>query len=145
AAGRLQSQISFTAVSGTTYSIAVDGYGGASGAVTLNWKLASAGSTSNDMFSSAAALTGSSGTWTGSNASATKETGEPNHAGNACGHSIWFSWTAAAGGATTFKTAGSSFDTLLAVYTVTAVGALTQVAANDDADGTLQSRVAFTA
>src|SRR5439155_1348443 len=112
AAGRLQSQISFTAVSGTTYSIAVDGYGGASGAVTLTWKLASAGSTSNDMFSSAAALTGSSGTWTGSNASATKEAGEPNHAGNAGGHSIWFSWTAPAGGATTFKTAGSSFDTL---------------------------------
>jgi hypothetical protein len=97
------------------------------------------------MFSAAAALTGSSGSWTGSTTGATKEAGEPSHAGNAGGHSVWFTWTAAAGGATTFKTAGSSFDTLLAVYTGSAVSALTAVASNDDADGTLQSRVSFTA
>ena len=140
-----QSRVTFTAVSGTTYSIAVDGYGGATGNVTLNWSLGSSASPANDMFASAAGLTGASGTRTGSNTGATKEPGEPNHAGNAGGHSVWFSWTAPAGGATTFKTAGSSFDTLLAVYTGSALSALTQAAANDDADGTLQSRVAFTA
>ena len=94
---------------------------------------------------SAQAITGASGTVNGSNVSATKEAGEPNHAGNAGGHSIWFTWVPQAGGATTVKTAGSSFDTLLAVYTGSAVGALSQVAANDDADGALQSRVGFTA
>jgi hypothetical protein len=33
----VQSRVSFTAVGGTTYRIAVDGYGGASGAVSLGW------------------------------------------------------------------------------------------------------------
>jgi hypothetical protein len=145
-ASGVQSRVTFTAVGGTSYSIAVDGYGGATGSVTLHWSLAGAsGGASNDMFSAAAALTGASGTRTGSTTGATKETGEPNHAGNAGGHSVWFTWTAAAGGATTFKTTGSSFDTLLAVYTGSAVSSLTAVASNDDADGTLQSRVAFTA
>jgi hypothetical protein len=34
------SKVSFPAVGGTTYQIAVDGYGGAKGTVTLNWSLA---------------------------------------------------------------------------------------------------------
>ena len=45
----------------------------------------------------------------------------------------------------TVDTAGSSFDTLLGVYTGTAVGALTTVASNDDANGTTQSQVSFAA
>ena len=48
----------------------------------------------------------------------------------------------------TFDTIGSSFDTLLAVYTGTAVNALTTVASNDDIDTSghnYQSRVTFTA
>jgi hypothetical protein len=35
--GTTQSRVSFTAVAGRTYRIAVDGYGGASGNVTLTW------------------------------------------------------------------------------------------------------------
>jgi hypothetical protein len=145
-ASGVQSRVTFTAVSGTSYAIAVDGYGGATGGVTLHWSLATpTGGTSNDMFSAAAALTGASGSWSGNNTAATKEGGEPSHAGNAGGRSIWFTWSAPAAGTTTFRTAGSSFDTLLAVYTGSAVSALTAVASNDDADGALQSRVAFTA
>ena len=48
---------------------------------------------------------------------ASKEPGEPNHAGNAGGHSAWWTWTAPAIGTVTITTTGSSFDTLLAVYT----------------------------
>src|SRR5205823_250931 len=47
-------------------------------------------------------------------------------------HSFWYRWTAQAAGTVTVSTAGSSFDTLLAVYTGTAVSALTRVASNDD-------------
>jgi hypothetical protein len=145
-ASGVQSRVTFTAVAGTSYSIAVDGYGGSTGSVTLHWSLAgSSGGASNDLFSAAAVLTGSAGTWTGSTSGATKEPGEPNHAGNAGGRSIWFTWTAPLTGATTFKTSGSSFDTLLGVYSGSSVSALTAVASNDDADATLQSRVAFTA
>jgi hypothetical protein len=77
---------------------------------------------------------------------ATKETSEPNHAGNTGGHSTWYCWTAPVGGTATFDTIGSTFNTLLGVYTGNSVNSLALVAGNDDIDGTnLQSRVSFTA
>lgn len=86
----------------------------------------------NDNFASAQLLSGNSGTTTTTNTAATKEGGEPNHASNRGGKSIWFQWTAPASGAWTFTTAGSSFDTTMAIYTGTALSNLTLVAANDD-------------
>jgi hypothetical protein len=50
------------------------------------------------------------------NTYASKEPGEPNHAGNAGGHSVWWVWTAPAIGTVNINTTGSSFETLLAVY-----------------------------
>ena len=138
-----QSSVTFTATAGVAYRIAVDGYNGDAGAVTLNWAQgASAGSPTNDMFASAAVL-GSPGTTT--NVGATKETGEPSHAGNTGGHSLWWTWTAPVTGQATVSLAGSSFDTLLAIYRGTAVSALTAVASNDDANGGVQSQVSFAA
>jgi hypothetical protein len=58
-----------------------------------------------------------SNTVVASNAGATKEMGEPNHAEGRGGSSIWFTWRAPEQGVATIKTEGSSFDTLLAVYT----------------------------
>ncbi|NLB54588.1 MAG: hypothetical protein GX811_02265 [Lentisphaerae bacterium] len=81
---------------------------------------------------------------TGSNVNASKETGEPNHAGHRGGKSVWWQWTASASGPVTINTFGSSFDTLLAVYTGTSVGSLTAIASNDDSDS-LQSQVQFSA
>jgi uncharacterized repeat protein (TIGR01451 family) len=88
---------------------------------------------SNDAFTSAVSLTGSSGSTTGTSVLATKEPGEPAHAGNAGGASVWWKWTAPGTGTLTLSTAGSSFDTLLAVYTGTDVASLAPVAANDNA------------
>ena len=68
----------------------------------------------------------------GSNVLATKEGGEPNHAGSPGGKSVWWSWTAPSNGVVTVGTSGSAFDTLLGVYTGAAVGSLTFVAGNDD-------------
>jgi hypothetical protein len=143
--GSLTSKVTFTVAAGTTYRIAIDGYGGASGATKLDWTLAASSAPANDMFASAQVISGTSGTTTGSNAGATKETGEPNHAGNAGGHSVWYAWTAPAAGTVTIDTIGSAFDTILGVYTGTSVSALTVVASNDDAGGALQSSVTFTA
>jgi Calcineurin-like phosphoesterase len=141
--GGRQSKVSFSAVSGTTYQIAVDGYNGKTGSVTLNWNLAGAGA--NDMFANAQALAGTNGTATGSNVSATKESGEPNHTGNAGGASVWYRWTATASASTTIDTSGSGFDTLLAVYTGNAVNALTTIVSNDDVSkNDHTSKVTFT-
>ena len=87
---------------------------------------------SNDDFSSATALDGDSGDVTGTNFGATKESGEPHHAGNPGGHSVWYSWTAGADGHLFVSLEGSAFDTVLGIYTGTSVDTLTPVASNDD-------------
>ncbi len=143
--GTLTSSVTFTATSGTAYRIAVDGYGGLSGAIALTWTQTGTSAPSNDGFSAAIALTSSSGTTSGSNVFATKESGEPSHAGNSGGASVWWKITPTAAGTVTVNTAGSSFDTTLAVYTGSAVGSLTSVASNDDTGSTLQSAVSFAA
>ena len=98
--------------------------------------------TANDNFANRIAIT--STVTTGSNVGASKEAGEPNHVSSG-GKSVWWTWTAPSSATVTINTAGSSFDTLLAVYTGTAVNALTLVASNDDAGGTMQSSVSISA
>jgi subtilisin family serine protease len=101
----------------------------------------------NDAFSAAATISvAANGSTTGSTSNATKESGEPSHAGNAGGASVWYRFTAPTTGSYTVSTEGSGFDTLLGVYTGSPVGALTQVAANDDnGAGGLWSRATFSA
>src|SRR6185436_18337237 len=87
---------------------------------------------------------------TGSNVSATEEPGEPNHyPPNAGGKSMWISWTAPGAGVVTIDLAGSTFDTVIGVYTNAPgvpplVSNLVSVAYNDDNGGSLQSKVTFT-
>jgi hypothetical protein len=83
-------------------------------------------------------------TFDGSNVAATKEIGEPNHAGNAGGKSVWLTWTAPIDGSVPHVAirADGGFDTLLGVYTGTAVDSLTEVASNDD-NGVGSSSVSF--
>jgi hypothetical protein len=138
----VQSRVSFNAVAGTTYHIAVDGFAGASGPIVLTVNQTVA----NDAYNGCIFTGGVQGSLTGSSVGATKETNEPNHGGNTGGHSIWYCWTAPVGGTATFDTIGSTFNTLLGVYTGNSVGALTLVAGNDDiGGGTNQSRVSFNA
>jgi len=85
------------------------------------------------------------GAVSGTNLFATREPGEPNHAGQPGGRSVWYSWTAPASGVVTFTTAGSTFDTLLAVYTGTVVSNLTVVASDDDSGGFFTSALTFNA
>jgi hypothetical protein len=72
----------------------------------------------SDMFAGRQVLTNASALVTGSNTNATIEPGEPLHAGKIGGHSVWISWTAPGDGLVTLSTVGSTFDTLLAVYTL---------------------------
>jgi hypothetical protein len=116
----------------------------ASGSVKLTWALTAApAGPANDLFANAQALSGPSGSVTGGNAGASKEAGEPAHNGNVGGKSIWYRWTAPSTGTATIDTVGSSFDTLLAVYTGTVVSGLTRITSNDDSGGLRTSKVAF--
>ncbi len=72
----------------------------------------------SDMFASRELLTNTTALVTGSNTNATVEPGEPLHAGKIGGHSLWLSWRAPANGLVTLSTANSTFDTLLAVYSL---------------------------
>ncbi len=127
---------------GTTYRIAVDGFKGtgavARGAYSLGYTLTPNGPV-NDPFSNATVLTGGTGSVTGTNVAATKQTGEPAHAGNSGGASIWWSYTPAADGSLNVRTDGSvnastgdPLDTVLAIYTGSSVSTLTGLAYDDD-------------
>jgi hypothetical protein len=100
----------------------------------------------NDNFGNATVVALSSGTTsqTGSTIGATHESGEPMHAAEG-GASVWWRWTAPGDGVVSISTAGSAFDTLLAVYSGSSVSALTHVISSDDAPGLRTSAVAFTA
>ncbi len=98
----------------------------------------------NDSFGARLPLTGTRLTTVVRTDGASKESGEPAHAGQAGGASVWWTWTAPADGRLIADTAGSRFDTLLAVYQGTTIGALVPVAADDDvAAGSTTSRVKF--
>lgn len=87
----------------------------------------------NDNFAEALPLTDLAGTVFAATGLATKEVGEPAHAGNEGGHSVWYWFQAPASGTLRLSTAGSTFDTLLAVYAGESVTNLALVGANDDA------------
>lgn len=74
---------------------------------------------------------------------ATSEAGEPGSCAP-IGATVWYRFTPAGDVLLDLTTVGSSFDTVLAVYTGETLDALTPVGCNDDDQG-LQSRVVFQA
>lgn len=119
------------------------------GRANLDSALQAAGAATpvNDNFANASTMTRYRPVF-GSNRGATAETGEPTHAG-ATGNSIWWSWQSPVSGLVSLSTAGSDFDTALAVYQGSSVNSLTLIAENDNSsitfDGTNTSRVIFQA
>jgi hypothetical protein len=102
-------------------------------------------SPTNDLFANAVALRGTSGLLNSLNRASTREPGEPLHADNEGGHSIWYKWQSSASGDLTLTTSGSDLDTLLAVYQGGTLQSLIPVASNDDAfPGSLFSQLTLT-
>ncbi len=103
----------------------------------------------NNDFANAQVVSGPIGTVTGINLGANKQTGEPDHGGNAGGASVWYRWQAPASGPAYFNTLGSDFDTLLGIYTGSSVDSLTLIGGNDNFIehdiGYIQSQVRFDA
>jgi hypothetical protein len=139
--GNCFSMLTFPGVARTQYQIAVDGE--CLGPIVLT--VQEFPPPSNDMFARRLAITGKDATVSGSNQGATKEPGEPDHAGNAGGASVWWKWKAPANGSVTVDTIGSSFGTILAVYTGSSVSALTWIESDDESGGNGTSQLVFTA
>jgi subtilisin family serine protease len=135
------SVMSFEVLPGQTYVISVDGYAGSKGSIALSVSFtANEGREPNDLFASRTPINSPNAVVTGSNIRGYGEVGEPNHAGFSSPiQSVWWSWTAPSTGSATFSTAGSSFDTTLAVYTGSRVDSLTLISANDDASATVDT------
>src|SRR5439155_4522138 len=117
------------------------------GTILLSLNLtASASRPTNDNFANRTSLVGGSVGAIGSNVGAASEPGEPLHAGKLGGRSVWWTWTAPSSGFVTVSTSGSSFDTLLGVYTGDPVNSLSVVASNDDdPNGGTSSKATFNA
>lgn len=149
------SRVKFAAFAHTTYYIAVDGKDGFAGNIRLNLLQERTTAPANDYLAHAArTFVGPSGL-VASNVRGTKESGEPDHAGNPGGASVWFRADLPRGSRVRISTLGSNFDTLLAVYASRlpaqsapnvppAMEDLSLVVANDDLEGTNRtSEVSF--
>lgn len=100
----------------------------------------------NDSFANAILLSGTTPKRDDdTNVEASKEAGEPNHVGDPGGRSVWYSWTAPTTARVAVDTFGTNFDTILAVYTGSAVNALTPVGSDDESGGNGASVVGFNA
>jgi len=142
-------EITFEATSGTVYEIAVDGNAfymppaqppTGEGAIELQIKATPV--PSNDDFADAEAITGSISeepgaefayywaTVRGSNWNASKESGEPDHAGDPGGASVWYSWTAPASGMATTGTCEGK-PLVVGVYMGDSLGTLTPVGSHE--------------
>jgi len=87
----------------------------------------------NDNRASAEVLDATMPSVTGTNAEATSEAGEPDHAGaSGSNPSVWFKWTAPANGRWNVNACASNYDTTLAVY---GAGSNTAVVSNNDGCG----------
>jgi subtilisin family serine protease len=136
ASGNLQSRISLSVTAGTTYRIQAGGYNGATGSLTLKVVApgTSCGTPANNNFACSTTISARPYTNTQSTTGANLESGEPRPCGS-IGGTVWYSWTPTSSGTFTVDTRGSNYDTVLAIYTGSSVGGLTNLACNDDIGG----------
>jgi hypothetical protein len=129
------SELHFPTTAGTTYWLAVDGpYNPATETPFMDERELSVSTyPRNDDFEDAFSLGSVPLGWTMGlnelgNTGATKQAGEPDHAGNRGGASVWFTMSAADSGSAQLSACGATFQTLLAVYTGSTLSTLMPVA-----------------
>lgn len=149
-AAEIDAEIILSATAGATYRIAVDSAltnnnANSRGNFTLNIKTASGAAAANDNFANATLISGNLPLkLAGNSTTATREPGEPFVTNTLAAASIWWKFTPTQDQEILVDTLGTSFDTLLGVYTGSAVNALTLVAGNNNIDASiLQSRLSF--
>jgi hypothetical protein len=115
--------VSFKAVAGTTYQIAMAGY--ADGDYELNLYLN--GGKTNDNFAQRIALLDTNLIVAGNNTGATVQSGEPKPQGYVASHSLWWSFAAPTNGSVCLDFSGTGFNPLIGIYTGTSLGNLKPV------------------
>src|SRR5439155_6365531 len=136
------SQVTISVAAGTTYYILAEGYAGDAGNLVLHVGF-TAGPPPFDQCSGATIISVPNYTNTAPTAQATS-TNDPVPSCGPLGKGVWYQYTPGTDGAIVVDTLGSSFDTVLAVYTG-ACGSLTQVACNDNAGSNTTSRLSILA
>jgi hypothetical protein len=135
----------FVPEAGTTYllrSINNHTNGDTTGPVELRWEPAVA----NDPVAAALPIAGPTGTIGADTTRATTDTADPRTFGwPRLTHTVWYRWIAPTTGQIVFDTAGTTFDTLLAVYEGAPTWNTEAAASNDDAYPTLTSRLTLDA
>gem|GEM_PF-378434 len=106
----------------------------------------------NDFFTNRVGISGFAWSISGNNtnSSGTRESGEPSGYAGTIINTLWYEWTAPTNGLFRMDTFGSSFNTILGVFTNATYsgGSINNevlIAGNDNSGGTLQSRVTFNA
>lgn len=109
----------------------------------------------NDDFSDAQVISGNTALIDGSNSLATQESGDPSSfvespsapgRVSSAGRSVWYRWKAPASGPTTIDTCNTDYDSMLGVYTGSALNSLTEVTSNNnDCPSSWGSKVTFEA
>ncbi|MGA1687103.1 MAG: S8 family serine peptidase, partial [Ilumatobacteraceae bacterium] len=130
--GPLECDISSLAPGTFTFTVTAANSAGVSAASAASNSVTVSAGTNNDFFVASMELTGTSGTANDTNVGATMESGEPPIDTGSGRATIWFSWTAPDSGRLTVDTFGSSFDTVLAVYSGASLPSLTRLTYNDD-------------
>jgi subtilisin family serine protease len=130
--GPLECDISSLAPGTFTFTVTAANSAGVSAASAASNSVTVSAGTNNDFFVASMELTGTSGTANDTNVGATMESGEPPIDTGSGRATIWFSWTAPDSGRLTVDTFGSSFDTVLAVYSGASLPSLTRLVYNDD-------------
>jgi hypothetical protein len=140
--GTLQSSVSFTG-GANTYYLQVGGFNGNTGTAVVHLSFSAGGcpGPANNCFANAIAIVGFPFSTGESTAGATTESGEPLPCG-AMGTTVWWRFSVATSGQITADTFTSDYDTVLASYSGTSLGGLTNLACNDDTSS-LQSQISF--
>ncbi len=140
------SRLQLNVTAGTTYQIAVSGKTITGGLV----RLAIGTVPANDNFANATVLTGATASVTGSNALATRESGEPvltystsTGPKSATGSTVWYRWIAPATRRYAVSVSNAAFDPVVGIYIGTTLNALTRVT-SDDYSVSFSATVGFT-
>jgi hypothetical protein len=126
--GTFSSRFNIEVSAGTTYQLAVLGYGQSSGSGTLRIRYAAA--PANDGFAQRSTLIDQPGT--GTLEGATRETTEPGYAEDPSGSSVWWRWTAPTGGIYYLHVEGDAYKEV-DVFTGTTLASLQTVAPSEGA------------
>ena len=135
-------RVRFLAQSGGTYHIQVDASTAVLGRFDFKWWQ---GPPANDRFADAQYVDSGVYRFALSSVHATREAGEPHHAGNPGGRSVWMPYVGEISRGLAISTEGSEFDTLLAIYTGDSLSNLTEIASSNDEGTNRWSRVHFDA